>query len=35
LLANQGQYRRDRELSKMLEGAYVWPPELFGQTPER
>ena len=35
LLASQGQYRRDRELTKMLEGAYVWPPEMFGQTAER
>ncbi len=33
LLANLGRYRRDRELARMLEAAYVWPEELFSQPP--
>lgn len=33
LLANLSRYRRDRELARMLEAAYVWPEELFGTAP--
>ncbi len=33
MLNNLGRYRRDRELARMLEAAYVWPEELFSQSP--
>ncbi len=33
MLTNLGRYRRDRELARMLEAAYVWPEELFNQSP--
>lgn len=33
MLSGLGRYRRDRELARMLEAAYVWPDELFGGAP--